>query len=160
MVGVWYFSWIMIIQIQRDEVGTWTSPDLMSHTTRFLAHESSQYLTPTLLDVLHSIWFHVFSAHIIGYYSLLTFVEISILIYRRNKLACCFVFDKYCQGVWRNLHNTNIIATGVWQSKDELRVLRKVDRVFEPRGHVYEEYDSIFTLWSQALDRFLNWYDI
>ncbi|XP_021931416.1 putative glycerol kinase 5 isoform X3 [Zootermopsis nevadensis] len=49
---------------------------------------------------------------------------------------------------------------GVWQSKDELRVLRKVDRVFEPRGHVYEEYDSIFTLWSQALDRFLNWYDI
>ncbi|PNF42202.1 putative glycerol kinase 5 [Cryptotermes secundus] len=48
---------------------------------------------------------------------------------------------------------------GVWQSKDELRMLRQVDRVFEPRANVCEEYDSILTLWSQALHRFLDWYD-
>jgi glycerol kinase len=58
-----------------------------------------------------------------------------------------------------NLYNKNIIATGVWQSRDQLRVLQQVDKVFDPRAHVCEEYDTTFTLWSQALDRFLNWYD-
>jgi Glycerol kinase len=55
--------------------------------------------------------------------------------------------------------NLYVIATGVWQSRDELRELRQIDRVFEPRARVYEAYDSILTLWNQALDRFLDWYD-
>ena len=53
----------------------------------------------------------------------------------------------------------HIISTGVWQSRDELRELRQIDRVFEPRARVYEAYNSILTLWNQALGRFLDWYD-
>jgi hypothetical protein len=58
-----------------------------------------------------------------------------------------------------NEDNILIHVTGVWRSRDELRDLRQIDRVFEPRACVCETYDSILTLWNQALGRFLDWYD-
>jgi glycerol kinase len=66
-------------------------------------------------------------------------------------------FKNYGTGI--NADKKHIIATGVWQSRDELRELRQIDRVFEPRAHVCKVYDSILTLWNQALGRFLDWYD-
>ncbi|PSN33677.1 hypothetical protein C0J52_18988 [Blattella germanica] len=49
---------------------------------------------------------------------------------------------------------------GVWKSRDELVALRQIDRVFEPRTEVSDEYNNVLLLWNQALDRFLDWYDV
>ncbi|XP_069674370.1 glycerol kinase 5 isoform X2 [Periplaneta americana] len=51
------------------------------------------------------------------------------------------------------------LHAGVWLSKDELKALRQLDRVFEPRPHVCDAYSGTMMLWSQALERFLDWYE-
>ncbi|KAK7861772.1 hypothetical protein R5R35_010789 [Gryllus longicercus] len=50
------------------------------------------------------------------------------------------------------------LATGVWRSREELRALRRVERVFEPRAAVAAEYESVGARWDQAVQRFLAWY--
>lgn len=50
------------------------------------------------------------------------------------------------------------LATGVWKSKEELLALRKIDRVFQPRLNVKEEYGERILLWRKAITRFLHWY--
>ena len=64
----------------------------------------------------------------------------------------------FIQHPWLYVEHFNFIA-GVWKSKDELRALRKIDRVFEPRKEVCEKYDGTLSLWDKALSRFLDWYD-
>ena len=48
------------------------------------------------------------------------------------------------------------LATGVWSSVDEIKKLRKSDRVFEP---IMDESDAekLHATWLRAVERSANW---
>lgn len=50
------------------------------------------------------------------------------------------------------------LASGVWNSKEEISRLRTVDQIFIPRPNIREEYKEQIELWKSAISRFLNWY--
>ncbi|XP_067003206.1 putative glycerol kinase 5 isoform X2 [Anabrus simplex] len=49
------------------------------------------------------------------------------------------------------------LSAGMWKSKDELRMLRKVERVFQADKERSQTYLHTFQLWNEALKRFLRW---
>ena len=50
------------------------------------------------------------------------------------------------------------LATGYWESEDEIRSGFKVDQVWEPAIST-EERDTLHASWLKAVDRTLNWVD-
>ncbi|KAF4518517.1 hypothetical protein B566_EDAN004261 [Ephemera danica] len=51
------------------------------------------------------------------------------------------------------------IAAGVWSSKEELKNLRHIERVFQPNIQRHKFYMTKMAKWERALQRFLCWYD-
>ena len=49
------------------------------------------------------------------------------------------------------------LLLGVWQDKEELRAMRKSNRVFEPQP-TWNAVRHSFHLWEKALVRSLDWY--
>lgn len=50
------------------------------------------------------------------------------------------------------------LASGMWKSKEEIAMLRNVDKIFKPRANIREEFQDQINLWESAVSRFLNWY--
>ena len=48
------------------------------------------------------------------------------------------------------------LACGLWKSREELRALRRSDRVFRPR-RVQSECDEEYRLWKRAVSRAADW---
>ncbi|KAJ8717914.1 hypothetical protein PYW07_005844 [Mythimna separata] len=48
---------------------------------------------------------------------------------------------------------------GIWKSKEELKKLRKIDRVFAPRTQVKKAYEVTFARWQDAVKRMCGWYN-
>ncbi|CAB3234977.1 unnamed protein product [Arctia plantaginis] len=48
---------------------------------------------------------------------------------------------------------------GIWKSKEELKSLRKIDCVFNPRQHVKKAYEITFARWQDAVKRMCGWYN-
>ncbi|PVD18809.1 hypothetical protein C0Q70_21362 [Pomacea canaliculata] len=49
------------------------------------------------------------------------------------------------------------LASDVWKSQEELKAMRKIDKVFEP-ADTWSKVRSSFYLWERAVSRSLNWY--
>lgn len=52
------------------------------------------------------------------------------------------------------------LNTGVWNSRDELTKLRKVERIFVPNPNNYEKAMQKMKHWERAVDRFKGWYQL
>ncbi|XP_061721181.1 putative glycerol kinase 5 [Cydia pomonella] len=50
------------------------------------------------------------------------------------------------------------LQLGIWKSKAELKSMRKVACVFNPRPRVKKAYDVTFTRWEDAVKRMCGWY--
>lgn len=48
---------------------------------------------------------------------------------------------------------------GIWKSKEELKSLRKIDCVFNPRPQIKKAYEVIFARWQDAVKRMCGWYN-
>ncbi|CAH0590245.1 unnamed protein product [Chrysodeixis includens] len=47
---------------------------------------------------------------------------------------------------------------GIWKTKDELKTLRKIDCVFNPRPQMKKAYEVTFLRWQDAVKRMCGWY--
>lgn len=47
---------------------------------------------------------------------------------------------------------------GIWKNKEELKHLRKVDKIFKPNKQSKPHYVEIISQWKRAVDRFKDWY--
>lgn len=50
------------------------------------------------------------------------------------------------------------LNTGVWQERDDLTKLRKVEKTFEPRKNKHEKAIAKMKSWERAIERFKGWY--
>ncbi|XP_046823366.1 putative glycerol kinase 5 isoform X2 [Vespa crabro] len=47
---------------------------------------------------------------------------------------------------------------GIWRTKEELKHLRKIDKIFKPSKSSQLCYQNTIAQWKRAVDRFKNWY--
>ncbi|XP_047355691.1 putative glycerol kinase 5 isoform X1 [Vespa velutina] len=47
---------------------------------------------------------------------------------------------------------------GIWKTKEELKHLRKIDKIFKPNKSSQLCYQNTIAQWKRAVDRFKNWY--
>ncbi|XP_014604899.1 PREDICTED: putative glycerol kinase 5 isoform X1 [Polistes canadensis] len=47
---------------------------------------------------------------------------------------------------------------GIWKNKEELKNLRKVEKIFKPNKDSQLRYKNTITQWKRAVDRFTDWY--
>ncbi|CAL1676357.1 unnamed protein product [Lasius platythorax] len=50
------------------------------------------------------------------------------------------------------------LQCGLWKSRDEVSMLRQVDRIFKPNEESRSSYQHAFSQWKRAMERFKNWY--
>ena len=52
-----------------------------------------------------------------------------------------------------------VFVSGVWQNKEQLKAMRKSNKVFQPQP-TWDTVRNSFHLWERALSRSLDWYQI
>lgn len=50
------------------------------------------------------------------------------------------------------------LASGVWQSRDELKAIRCSQALFQPKASIREKYMKSFDEWKEAVHRSRDWY--
>ncbi|KAL6422655.1 hypothetical protein ACFW04_010710 [Cataglyphis niger] len=50
------------------------------------------------------------------------------------------------------------LQCGLWKSREEVSMLRQVDRIFKPNKESQLSYQHAFSQWKRAMERFKNWY--
>ena len=104
---------------------------------------------------LHKI--QLFSYHIPSFWN-----QIEVQFSVKNLFKSIYVLTKKLNIDSLRGKNCNFVSkmlfSGIWKSKEELKKLRSIDRVFVPNAERRLDYQSVIYQWKRAVERFREWY--